>query len=360
MSVIIPLTKIQQKNRTFYLMSADPRVIISKCKYEDANKLQEYQRPWNPKRVKTIADYVHGDLPVNDETTDDSSKKAEGFIPNCPLLNTISDVIVDDGINCHIELPDGDDKCFEILDGQHRLIAFNKDLCRIPDDEKYEMGFVVCDKLTGNLKKEIFVIPNRTQEKVDKDVILSMMESLNILDEVKTRHYRLLTSLNKEESSPLKGRIKIGGEKVKNGLAPKAMMKIFDTSELVTDHLDKLEPSEELECLIAYLNAWYSVFPETKTSTSHTLNKIAGIRYMMILGQTIAEVIQYRKIKWTQSDLESIIRTLRVEITDPEETFAPNKDVNPFAGESLTVKIAKVHSKKLMECVKGESYNIFQ
>lgn len=86
MSIIIPLTKIQQKNKTFYLMSADPREIISRCKYEDANKLQEYQRPWNPKRVKTIANYVHGDLPVNDETTDDDSKKQRASFQTAPSL----------------------------------------------------------------------------------------------------------------------------------------------------------------------------------------------------------------------------------------------------------------------------------
>ena len=359
MSLKISLTKIKQKNKTFYLMSADPRIIVSRCKYEDANKLQEYQRPWNPKRVKQIAEYVHGDIPINDETSDDESLKAQGFIPNCPLLNTLNNIIVDNGENCYIELPDDEVECFEILDGQHRLIAFNKNDCRIPDDEVYEMGFVVCDRLTGNLKKEIFVIPNKTQEKVDKDVILSMMESLNILDENKSKHYRLLISLNKEEASPLKGRIKIGGEKITRGLAPKAMMKTLDESELI-ETLDKQDAAKELEHLISYLNAWCDVYPEMKTDKSHTLNKIAGFRYMMALGQTIADIITEKHLPWNVDNIKSIINTLRMEITDPENTFTSSKEFNPFAGETPTKKLAKDHCKKLKDIVKGETYDIFQ
>lgn len=355
----IPLMKVCQKGKTFYLMSADPRSIVSRCKYEDANKLQEYQRPWNPKRVKEIADYVHGDRPINDDTEDDNSLKAQGFIPNCPLLNTLANIIIDDGEKCYLELPSEDQKCFEILDGQHRLIAFNDSLCRLPDDEKYEMGFVVCDRLTGDLKKEIFVIPNRTQEKVDKDVILSMMESLNILDEIKSRHYKLLISLNNEEMSPFKGKIKIGGEKITRGLAPKAMMKILEESELI-ESLDQMEQSKELEHLLSYLNAWSTVYPEKNNNKNHTLNKIAGFRYIMCLGNTVKEIITDDKKHWCTNDIITVLSTLRSEITDPEETFSSDKAINPFAGETSTKKLAKEHSKKLKEVIKGETYNIFQ
>lgn len=340
-------------------MCADPRVIISRCKYEDANKLQEYQRPWNPKRVKTIADYVHGDMPINDETTDDSSLKAHGYIPNCPLLNTLSPIITDNDNECYIEIPDDNGEHFEILDGQHRLIAFNKDVCRLPDDEKYEMGFVVCNMLTGNLKKEIFVIPNRTQEKVDKDVILSMMESLDILDANKSRHYKLLVSLDREASSPLKGRIKIGGEKITRGLAPKALMKILDDNELI-DTLDKKDLDKELESIITYLNAWIEVYPEMKENKSHTLNKIAGFRYIMHLGPTVLEILQDKKKTWNNDNIKEVLYYLRTEITDPEDTFSSGNDYNPFAGESSTAKLAKDHSKRLKEYIKGEGYDAFE
>ena len=359
MRIKISLTKFEQKNRTFYLMKADPREIISRCKYEDANKLQEYQRPWNPKRVKAIADYVHGDATINDETADDDSKKAQGFIPNCPLLNTIESVIMDNGDDCYLELPEPEVKCFEILDGQHRLISFDSENCRIADDETYEMGFVVCNKLTGDLKKEIFVIPNRTQEKVDKDVILSMMESLNILDETRSRHYRLLLSLNKEESSPLKGRIKIGGEKISRGLAPKALMKIFDESDLIMT-LDRDAPDKELDYVISYLSAWSKVFPEMNENKSHTLNKIAGFRYIMYLSDTIMNIIRDEKKTWNEDDITSVVRKLRYEIIDPDQIFERSKDINPFAGETTTKKLAKDHSKRLEQIYKGESFNIFQ
>lgn len=355
----ISLTKIVQKGKTFYIMSADPRLIVSKCKYEDANKLQEYQRPWNPKRVKTIADYVHGDIPINDETEDDDSPKAQGFIPNCPLLNTLSPIIVDKDNECYIEIPEDDKKYFEILDGQHRLIAFNKDVCRLPNNERYEMGFVVCNMLTGDLKKEIFVIPNRTQEKVDKDVILSMMESLDILDATRSKHYKLLVSLNNEPSSPLKGRIKIGGEKITRGLAPKALMKILNDNELI-EILDKKEPSKELEYIISYLKSWPEVYPEMKQNKSHTLNKIAGIRYIMHLGPIILDIIQDKRVPWNEENIKNVLEVLRNEITDPESTFGTGNDYNPFAGESSTAKLAKDHAKRLKEIIKGEGYDAFE
>ena len=75
------LVKVTQKDKEFYVLVADPRVIVKLLMNYKSGEEQETQRPWEEKRVREIAKYVSGKF------KDDDNKKAIGLIPNAPILN---------------------------------------------------------------------------------------------------------------------------------------------------------------------------------------------------------------------------------------------------------------------------------
>lgn len=360
--VTIPLIKINQKGHVFFLMSADPRLIIKYCRYGDANALQDYQRPWNPKRVKEISNYVAGETLLNEkdyELGGTEEKKAIGIIPNCPLLNVVEDYIkINNGI-CTLELPDEPVLCFDILDGQHRLIAFNEDNNRLPDYEQYEMGFVVCNRLDKNMKKELFMVPNIKQEKVDRNVLLAMMQQLGLLNTKNTRNYLMIQALSDDESSPLYGKIKLGGKKIEKGpgIAPNTLLNILKKSKIV-DKLGK-DHDTQFRNMVIYLRAWDTVYPEKKTDSQHTLNKGLGLTYMLMIGPVVLNICNREKMKWTEENVVKVLQKLRNEITDPNQLFDRDVEgrVNPFSGQSSTEALAERDGQKLEELYQDAGFS---
>lgn len=70
-----------------------------------------------------------------------------------------------------------------MIDGQHRLLAFAPDL-RDPlfsDDTPYEMIFSVFYKLTESEKKELFMVTNEKQTKIESNLLRLMRKALNLL-----------------------------------------------------------------------------------------------------------------------------------------------------------------------------------
>jgi len=360
--VRIPLQKITQKNITFFLMVADPRLIVKVSKYGDANSLQEYQRPWIPKRVKEVSEFVAGESNLSEkeyDLVDSEPKKAMGLIPNCPLLNLRERLIVEEGDKFYLDLPEKGE-CFDILDGQHRLIAFSEEYIRIGNSEIYEMGFVICDNLTGNVKKEMFLVPNTKQEKVDRNVLLAMYQELGLFNKKNANYYMIIDALSEDEASPMYGKVKLGGKKVAGGISPTTLMSILRKSRF-TDRLGSKEWRVQFNNLVEYLRAWDIVYHEKSSTKSHTLNKGLGVRYMFIMGLFVFTICDKNRIDWTTKNIAEILRKLRVGITDDEGTFNTSREntVNPFSGESSTDALAEAHGQKLEEICGGDRYDIF-
>ena len=64
------LVKVIQKDKEFFVLVADPRVIVKLLMNYKSGEEQETQRPWEEKRVREIAKYVSGKF------KDDDNKKA--------------------------------------------------------------------------------------------------------------------------------------------------------------------------------------------------------------------------------------------------------------------------------------------
>ena len=151
------LMRVNQKGKEFFVLVADPRVIVNMLVNYEAGQEQDTQRPWEEKRVREIARYVSGKF------KDDENKKAIGLIPNAPILNIKSKITLQTENDIpFIMLPETPlemqdyEGVVEAIDGQHRIRAFMKEYMDVDFSPAtpYQMIFSVFFQLSRNEKKK--------------------------------------------------------------------------------------------------------------------------------------------------------------------------------------------------------------
>lgn len=352
------IQEVRQKGKEFYVLVADPRVIVKLLIRVDAGATQENQRPWEEKRVKEIAGFVAGKFKEND------SVEAKGLIPNAPILN-IRDVITiqKDTNGTYIELPETDDEfeeyvdTIEAIDGQHRLRAFMDDYIdpTFSDGIEYNMIFSLFYQMSKQEKKEIFMVTNEKQKEVPKNLLRFIKKDLGLLKDDE-EIYDLVVGLNEEDGSPLKGRIEIGAEKLApRGYAENQLSKIINNSNTYKVlHAQKKHDNDTMIKLIsAYLNAWETVYKvKFRKPGKDTVTKIAGLRYIFYLFQTCLEILIDTRSKNPLEDFEKYIRLLP-DATKIADVFTDPATSLTFRGEGATVKLARDHAVQLKAYVQS-------
>lgn len=320
----IKAMKLEQKGKNFFFFVADPRDIIAEVQIADKDKVQEFQRPWTEKRVKDISKYVAGKEPLKKG----SQKTARGFLPTVPILNLKADghiKIEEKNGEYYLLFPEDNNEkkeCLgdiEILDGQHRLISFTSKYrdADFKDSERYNMGFIAFQKLTRDEKGELFIVTNERVEKVDRNVLQNMMEWLGVLSDDDRKIYNLIRQLNKEDISPLKGRIRIEGEKLVNGLKLLQVQRVLRKSK-VYDMLRDFDVKKQVKVISNYLRAWEDVF-DIKFNNRRkpkTLERILGLQYILCLYPCIYNILNNRKEKLTEDNVKNIVNNIKIVILD--------------------------------------------
>lgn len=365
----IELIPFVQKEMTFYLLSYDPRQIIKLVDFPNSGTVQNTQRPWDESRVKDISHYVAGlnnlDLSKLKEKT---KRKAKGIIPNCPILNIHGKLkIVKENGRFFMLFPENEkefDECkgaIEILDGQHRLISFSEKMIDVnfKNSEVYQMGYVICDDLTQDEKTEIFIFSNEKQKTVDKNVLRQLMKWLKLLSNEDESLYDFVVKFNTDTHSPLRGRISIGGARVKNGFKILQVIKILDKSKTISTLTNgkPLNSDTHFKSLSAYLKAWETIYPGKFNHPAHTLGKISGLRYVFFLFPYISNILKHQQKKTSVESVALILETLKNTILN--ENFFKSVETNPdllaFRGESSTISLAEKHGRHLEELLIGDS-----
>ena len=342
--------KVVQKGREFFVLIADPRVIVRLILNAKAGEEQDTQRPWNESRVKEIAKYVAGKF------KDDENKKAIGLIPNAPILNIKKKINIErDETGYYLSLPETDEEfqqyseTVEIIDGQHRIRAFMEEYIdnSLSKITQYDMVFTFFYKLPEKEKREIFMITNEKQVKVPGNLLRLFKRELDLLkgDEVV---YDLVVKLNDEDISPLKGRIMIGAQRISKGYQESQLSKILNKSDtftvLTARNFDQLTM---IKIISNYLRAWEMAYDvDYQDPGKETITKISGLRYIFYLFPACLEILGNRRKRATAEEFRAIIDMLPSAI-GIEDVFSDPSTTLSFRGEGATIQLAKNHTTML-------------
>lgn len=290
-----------QKDKEIFVFSMDPHYIKRLVKISDVSAGDKnFQRPFDPKRVTEIKNYVLGKDKLYKKGKDIYAK---GFIPNAIVVNLPPTYKVEkQNDKTYIHFPVEKDipkykETIEIIDGQHRLLAFDDECKDLLGKEQYEMCFVALINLTDSEKKEIFMVLNERQKTVDKNILLRHKKLLNLLlDEEETR-YDVITRLNAEPDSPFYGKIIIAGEKKVHGLKTVQIDSVLDSSKALEKLIDSKGQMSEKSYKIFknYFISWKANFPNAWFKSNNTLTKMAGFRFMSYLFPFVYEVLKSGK-----------------------------------------------------------------
>lgn len=351
----IILTPVHQKETMFWSMVANPRKIAAVMKRATAAEVQENQRPWSLNKVKEIARFVTGWMRVGA-----TSHKAMGLLPNAPIISLAERLKIErdeETDTYYVMFPETAEELkqyigsIEVIDGQHRILAFAEDL-RDPDfsdDMRYEMIFSVFGPLSKEEKKELFMVTNEKQTKVESNLLRLIKKQLHLLDDDE-RLFDLVARLNTDDYSPLKGRIMIGSEVIQKGYKEIQLSKILDKSG-VYEKLSKDTGENELKMckgLSLYLRAWETVYELSyKNPGKETLTKISGLRYVLYMLPDMLDILKDQNKLATQEAFEDLIRKLPA-ATQVDDVFKNEETSLAFRGEGATVKLAKEHGKALV------------
>ncbi len=347
------LTPVHQKDKTFYVLVADPRIIVKLLVNYEAGAEQDTQRPWEAKRVREIARYVSGKF------KDDENRKATGLIPNAPTLNIKGKISLqkDENGMCYIDLPESKAELEEYegtvdaIDGQHRIRAFMEEYIDVAlaADTVYEMIFAVFFQLSRDEKKEIFMITNEKQVKVSANLLHMYKRELNLLkgDEY---IYDLVELLNREDYAPLKGRVMMGSQKIKKGYQESQISKILNKSGSYRE-LESLVRGGDLNTMAKiisnYLRAWQDIYGVSyQDPGKDTLTKISGLRYVFYLFPVVLDILGQRQKTATTAEFRAIVEMLP-DAVGVEDVFTDPSTAAAYKGEGATVTLVKQHSSKL-------------
>ena len=377
--------KIKQKDVDFYSMVADPRMVAKLRRKYTAGEKQDVQRPWIEKKVREISEYVAGKTKIED-------KKSLGLIPNSPIINVKGGLkvqseeifIEENGIKkeskqYYIMFPETEEEIaeheneLEIIDGQHRIIAFDEDFIdpNFNPNTTYEMNFSVFSNQTDNERKELFMVTNEKQDKVETNLLRYIKKSLGMLigdDEVT---YDLLD----ESSSPLYQRIMFGADKIKRGYKETQMSKIFKLygvkkfydTRVIPVYQNEREATNNFVVIIDnYLAAWEELSNVSfQQPESDTITKISGLRYLMYVFPEICDKLINNKEKLLKENFKKLIskypEALKLENIkcvfcddkgeDNEETIERSL---AFRGEGATIALAKSDIQRVLAYVNSE------
>ena len=174
---------------------------------------------------------------------------------------------------------------------------------------------------------------------------------LNMLSNDEKMFYSLVSKLNNEY--PLKDRIILGAEKIKNGIKAKELIKVLDKAKIKTLMIGENYLSDEqlIKVISIYLSAWENVVGfrfSSPAKTDGAAVKIAGLRFMIALlpavwdrALSLRRVFDEAFVEETVKKLISAFGVVREEffVCDDHKMFFRERSATEQFAEECTAKI---------------------
>ncbi|MCM1468216.1 MAG: hypothetical protein NC086_08720, partial [Alistipes sp.] len=251
---------------------------------------------------------------------------------------------------------------FDIMDGQHRLFSFMSDYTKLPDDDVFEITFEMYIIPTLREKRLIFKNTNEKQEKVASNLLMWFRQQLNMLEEKEQTYHPVVSLLNSENCSPLKGRIIMGAERITGGIKAEQVITILYKANIKNISNQPLTDDKMLTLISEYLTGWENAVGSKIVDRDKDIgafSKIAGLRFMILMLPTFFEQAIHDRASFSQGYITDKINALFASSGMlPRDLFDKNSDYykslgNPFSAETPITILAKEWSNKLKSLSSG-------
>jgi DGQHR domain-containing protein len=343
-----------QRDKDIYVFSMDPHYIKSLVKISDVSADDKnFQRPFDPKRVAEIKTYILGKDKLYKKGKD---VYAKGYMPNAIVVNLPNSYKIEkQGNKTYIHFPDEKDikkykETIEIIDGQHRLLAFDDECKTLLDAQQYKMCFVALFDLSDDEKKEIFMVLNERQKTVDKNILLRHKKLLKLLLDDEETRYDVITRLNSEVDSPFYDKLIIAGEKKVHGLKTVQIDSVLNSSKALEKLIDSKGQIAEksYKILKNYFLSWKDNFPTAWFKSNNTLTKMAGFRFMSYLFPFVYDILKSDK-DFTIKAFSKIISKIKSDDFNEEFDIKKAGKFSHFQEQRGIIRYATQLGKELRE-----------
>lgn len=347
------LMPVQQHSEVFYVGKYDPRKLVKMADQSIVEgSIQEAQRPLQKKHLQEIAEYTVG---------------SKGMLPGSVMIATkVKDRLKlevendnNGGKRYYINFPSTESELAEyentidIVDGQHRLFSFSSKYINVDfkADTVYDMPFSLFITPELRTRQLLFTITNEKQKAVSGNLLLWLKSKLGMLNSTEEKYLPVVSLLNSENMSPLKGRIVMSAEGIKKGYKAKELIKILDKSKIGDMILNGVPISNDamLNAISTYINGWEDFYGLSyKNPQADTMTKISGLRYTLLLITTFIDYSVNSQTRFTEDFVKSVIQDLEdcKGLSEDDTLFSNSLD---FRGEGATVKLAADDAQKLKD-----------
>jgi DGQHR domain-containing protein len=326
----VPVIRLKQNEYDLLVFAMEAHELLKITYIKDRIKNPEIgiQRPLSFKRIDEIADYLSED---------------EAALPNSIIINfdlallnlSISDIVENNQLNISklidTALSNGVaiDKIAYIIDGQHRLQAFNL------FEKKYDLIVTAFIDLTLAEIAEFFVKINYYQTKVNRSQVFDLLGIQPELFPEFNQVHLAINELNKQIDSPFYQNIKMLG--IGPGIISQASLISAFTKYKIHDTLIQIFNTADKDTIYTilwyYFKAIQNNYSDAWGKKGNMLSKSIGIRALIQLLREILLKFNERRVdNFDDTFINEYINKIPVDVWSSE-------DIKGLTGESGVKKI---------------------
>jgi DGQHR domain-containing protein len=197
------------------------------------------------------------------------------------------------------------------LDGQHRLLALHQ-LAEKHNLKDFQVPAVVFDSLTADQVVELFVTINSKHTKLNPSHLISLSGRRLYRDENLAAAHDIIRTLNEDETSPLKGQIKvlgIGKGTVTQASLADELSDVFAAMDAAGGRIAREFRENARRFFLNYFKAAARAFPAAFAGRKYSIKSSTSLRaFIRIVPYAIAMIRSRGGDVWSAGELDAALR----------------------------------------------------
>lgn len=209
-----------------------------------------------------------------------------------------------------LKLPE-EEGILRALDGQHRLLALHQ-LAEKHNLKDFQVPAVVFDSLTADQVVELFVTINSKHTKLNPSHLISLSGRRLYRDENLAAAHDIIRTLNEDETSPLKGQIKvlgIGKGTVTQASLADELRDVFAAMDAAGGRIAREFRENARRFFLNYFKAAARAFPAAFAGRKYSIKSSTSLRaFIRIVPYAIAMIRSRGGDVWSAGELDAAVR----------------------------------------------------